>query len=162
MQPKKTGKKLNLEGCRPQGARNDTVQALDWPKDDKIRWVEWRIRELTIERGSYIDERGKWLLEQKAAGNRMLALGDKVAEYAVWLLKERDGLSWHQIAYRFFAAATEKEIETFESRVRRVHNRIERSHPGSKRFKPKPLSEQDKLVVQVAMHGGIVIRSSSA
>ncbi len=76
-----------------------------WPPEDCIRWVEWRIRELTIKSGQYIDERGKWLLEEKAAGGRRLAPGDKVADYAVWLLKVRDKLSWHQIAYRFFPFA---------------------------------------------------------
>jgi hypothetical protein len=29
----------------------------------------------------------------------------------VWLLEVRDGLSWHQIAYRFFTSANEESIE---------------------------------------------------
>jgi hypothetical protein len=114
---------------------------------------------LTIEGGEYVDQRGKWLLEEKAVSGRTLALGDNVAEYAVWLLKERDGLSWHQIAHRFFPAATEEEIETFESRVRRAYDRVERSHPGSKNFKPRRLSEEDKLLLQAVSHGAILIPS---
>lgn len=159
MRPQARPKETNLGGCRPENAKSDTVQRLDWPRDDKIRWVEWRIRELTIQDGKYVDERGKWLLEEKAAGGRKFAPGDKVADYAVWLLKDRDGLSWHQIAYRFFPAATEEKIEVFESQVRRAYNRVERNHPGSKRFKPKPLSKEDKLLLQAVMYGAIPIPS---
>ncbi len=150
---------MNLGGCRTEEAKNDTVPRLAWPKEDKIRWVEWRIRELTIQEGKYMDQRGKWLLEEKAAGDRKLAPGDKVTDYAVWLLKERDGLSWHRIAHRFFPAATEEEIETFESRVRRTYDRVERNHPGSKNFKPRPLSEEDKLLLQAVRHGAILTPS---
>jgi hypothetical protein len=159
MFPKKREKPTVLGVCRPTDAKSDTVVTFAWPKEDKLRWVEWRIRELTIEGGEYMDQRGTWLLEENAVGGRILALGDKVAEYAVWLLKERDGLSWHQIAHRFFPAATEEEIETFESRVRRVYNRVERNHPGSKRFNPAPLSKEDKLLPQAALHGMILIPS---
>ncbi len=162
MRPKRREKQTNSGGCRPKKAKNDTVPTFAWPREDKIRWVEWRIRELTIQEGKYVDQRGKWLLEEKASGGRKLTLGDKVADYAVWLLKERDGLSWHQIAYRFFPAATEEEIETFESRVRRVYDRVERNHPGSKQFKPTPLSKEDKLLLQAVSHGAILIPSSAA
>ena len=145
-------KQTNLEGCRPEKAVFDTVHH-SWGQEDRIRWVEWRVRELTIEAGEYVDERGRLLLEAKAAGGRRPTLGDKVVDYAVWLLKERDGLSWHQIAYQFFATANEKQIETYESRVRRAYYRVERSHPGSKQFKPTPLSERDKLLLQAVMLG---------
>jgi hypothetical protein len=159
MRPKRVEKQMNLGGCRTEEAQNDTVPRLAWPKEDQIRWVEWRIRDLTIQKGKYLDQRGKWLLEEKTAGGRRLALVDKVADYAVWLLKERDGLSWHQIAYTFFPAATEEEIETFESRVRRAYDRVERNHPGSKNCKPRPLSEEDKLLLQAVIHGAIPIPS---
>jgi hypothetical protein len=122
-----------------------------WPKDDRIRWIEWRIRELTIRTGEFVDERAKWLLEEKVAGGRKFALGDDVADYAVWLLKERDGLSWHQIAYRFFSDANEQEIEKYESRLRRVYDRVERSHPGSIAFRGPRLSELDKVLLQAVM-----------
>jgi hypothetical protein len=159
MRPKRGEKQTNLGGCRTEEAKNDTVPRLAWPKEDQIRWVEWRIREQTIQEGKYVDERGKWLLEEGAAGGRKFALEDNIADYAVWLLKERDGLSWHQIAYRFFPAATEEGIETFESRVRRAYDRVERNHPGSKNFKPRPLSKEDKLLLQAVIHGAIPIRS---
>jgi hypothetical protein len=150
--PKTRERKAILEGCRPEKAVSDTVDH-PWPLDDRVRWVEWRVRELTIEAGQYVDERGKLLLETKAAGGQKLTWGDKVADYAVWLLKERDGLSWHQIAYQFFPWAVEKQIETYESKVRRAYYRVERNHPGSKRFRPKPLSERDRLFLQAAIFG---------
>jgi hypothetical protein len=76
-------------------------------------------------------------------------------------MKERDGLSWHQIAYRFFPSATEEDIEKYESKVRRIYNRIEKNHPGSKTFKPRHLSEQDKLLLQALMSGVIPVYVSS-
>jgi hypothetical protein len=159
MLPNRSEKQTNLEGCRPEETKNDTVPTFAWPKEDRIRWVEWRIREWTIQEGEHVDPRGKWLLEERAVGGRQLTLGDEVADYAVWLLKERDGLSWHQLAYRFFPAATEEEIETFESRVRRAYNRVERNHPGSEQFKPKQLSKEDELLLQAVIHGAIPIPS---
>jgi hypothetical protein len=128
-----------------------------WAKEDRIRWVEWRVRELTIKNGKYVDERGKWLLDEKAAGGRKFAPGDKVADYAVWLLKVRDNLSWHQIAYRFFSSATEENIEKYELRVRRMFNRVEQNHEGSKKYRPKRLSEHDKLLLQAVMLGAIPV-----
>jgi hypothetical protein len=148
--------------------KNDTVETpcvagnrIPWKREDCIRWVEWRVGELTVERGKYVDERGRWLLEENAAGGRKLAPGDKVADYAVWLLKVRDGLSWHQIAYRFFPSATEEDIDKYELRVRRIYNRIERNHPGSKTFKPPRLSERDKLLLQAVMLGVIPVYVSA-
>jgi hypothetical protein len=126
---------------------------IPWPVEDCIRWVEWRIRELTIRRGKYVDERGRWLLEEKAAGGRKLVLGDKVADYAVWLLKVRDGLSWHQLAYRFFPHATEENIGKYKLKVRRARDRVESNHRGSKKFNARPLSRQDKLLLQAVMLG---------
>jgi hypothetical protein len=156
-------------GCRSKIAKNDTVNTprpegndIPWPHEDCIRWVEWRIRELTIESGEYVDERGKWLLEEKAAGGRKIVPGDKVADYAVWLLKERDSLSWHQIAYRCFPTATEEDIETYESRVRRIHGRVERNHPGSKNFKSPRFSEYDKFTVEAIMLGAFPVYISDS
>ncbi len=84
-----------------------------------------------------------------------------MADYAVWLLKVRDDLSWHQSAYRFFPTATEEDIEKYELRVRRVYDRVERNHPGSKKFKPPRLSERDKLLLQVVMLGVIPVYVSA-
>ena len=138
-------------------AQSSNPDRIPWPLDDCIRWIEWRVRELTIKNGQYVDERGKWLLEEKGAGGRKFRPGDQVADYAVWLLKLRDGLSWHQIAYRFFPSATEKDIEKYESKVRRIYSRVDRGHPGSSKFEPPQLSEYDKIVLQAIMSGVIPI-----
>jgi hypothetical protein len=76
-------------------------------------------------------------------------------------MKERDALSWHQIAYRFFPSATEEDIEKYESKVRRIYNRIEKNHPGSKTFKRPRLSECDRVVLQAITSGVIPIYVSS-
>jgi hypothetical protein len=157
-------KAMFLGGCRVKTTKSDTAggrslkeRRVAWPQEDRIRWIEWRVRELTIKNGQYIDERGKWLLEQKAAGGRRFVLGDKIADYVVWLLKVRDGLSWHQIAYRFFPGATEDEIEKFESKVRRAYARVERSHPGSEAYVPEELFERDEILLEAVMLGVIPV-----
>jgi hypothetical protein len=141
-------------------AKNDTVRpsvgtarGATWPHEDCIRWIESRVRELTIKNAQYVDERGKWLLEEKGTGGRKLKLNDKVADYAVWLLHIRDGLSWHQLAYRFFPVATEQNVDKYEQRVRRAYNRVEREHPGSMKYKPLRLSEQENLLLQAIWAG---------
>jgi hypothetical protein len=149
-------------------AKNNTVDArrpkagrIPWGLEDRIRWVEWRIRELTISKGKYTDERGRWLLEGKAAGGRKFEPGDAVSDYAVWLLHLRDGLSWHQLACRFFPFATEESVEKFELRVRRMFDRVERHHPGSEEFKPQPLSRQDKLLLRSVAYGVVPVYLSA-
>jgi hypothetical protein len=146
-------KNENQTGCRPEIPHSDTVETatIPWPKEDRIRWVEWRVSELTVRAGQYFDERGRWLLEQKGAGGRKLRWGDEdeVTDYAVWLLKYRDELSWHQLAYRFFPTATEDHIEGQESKLRRAYNRVER------KFKPARLSKNEKLILQAVMLGAV-------
>jgi hypothetical protein len=144
--------------------RNDTAKVesddpkrMAWSVAHRISWVEWRVRERTIKRGEYVDERGRWLLEAKMAGGRKFNLGDEVAEYAVWLFKVRDGLSWHQIAYRFFPTATETEIERYESRIRRVFQRVERRHPGSGHYRPPRLSAQERLILECVRYGVVPV-----
>jgi hypothetical protein len=127
-----------------------------------LRYIEWQVRRLTIKNGNYIDERGKFLLEEKAGGGRRFTLGDAVADYAVWLLKARDCLSWHQIACRFFPSATEEEIGKYELRIRRVYDRVERSHPGSEAFEPPPLSKSEKVLLEAVMMGVMPIEVACA
>lgn len=150
--PQKPPKDGFSGACRHEEAKSDTVNHR-WPREDRIRWVEWRVAELTVELGKYTDERGRLLLDRKSPLGHKLPWGDKLADYAVWLFKERDGLSWHRIAYLFFPSATEASIETFESKVRRAYARVERSHPGSKFYKPKPFSKEDMLLLRAAMFG---------
>ena len=130
---------------------------ISWGLEDRIRWVEWRIRELTISQGKYVDERGRWLLEEKAVGGRKLEPGDQLADYAAWILHARGDLSWHQLAYRFFPFATEEHIEGYKSKVRRMSERVERKHPGSKLFRPSPLSREDKHLLNAVMLGVVPV-----
>lgn len=150
-------------------AKNDTVKEVGerglrtpWEQDDCVRWVEWRIRELTIREGKYADERGKWLLEAKAAGGRKFTTGDAVAEYGIWLLKVRDGLQWHQIAYRFFPSATEEDIEKYKSRVRRIFERVEKNHPGSALYESPTLSDREETVLEAVIQGVIPVYISDS
>ena len=153
-------KSENQAGCRPETEVSDTVgtDSTGWPREDRIRYVEWRVRELTITGGRYTDERGRWLLEEKAAGGRKFIWrdGDEVTDYAVWLLKYRDDLSWHQLAYRFFPTATEDHIEGQESKLRRAYNRVER------KFKPARLSKDDTLLLRAVMLGAIPVPVGTA
>lgn len=136
---------------------NSAVNRTEWPVEDCIRWVEWRVRELTIREGKYVDDRGKWLLEEKRGGGRRLVPGDMVADYAVWLLHVRDDASWHQLAHQFFPFATEAHIEAYESKLRRTFRKVERMHPGRKSFRPSPLSKEEKLLLDAVKLGAIPI-----
>ena len=157
---KMAGKIENQAGCRPERVASDTAEtaATGWPREDRIRWVEWRVRELTIKGGKYVDERGRWLLEETNAGGRKFRWKDQdeLTDYAVWLLKYRDSLSWHELAYRFFPAAMEDHIEGQESKIRRAYNRVER------KFKPARFSKQEKLVIQAVMLGAVPIPVGTA
>lgn len=64
-------------------------RSLDWPKDDQIRWVQWRIREReTIEAGTS----PSWCKQ-----------GDcQLTEYRAWLLHEQEGRSFVQIGEQLF------------------------------------------------------------
>src|SRR5260370_25686426 len=140
--------------------KSDTVRkalrpknAFPWGREDCIRWIEWRTRELTVKDGKYTDERALWLLEKKAADGRHVGFGDALADYAIWLLKVRDGLTRHQIVYQCFPKADERIIETLESRVRRRFMKVERNHPGSAHFVPHRLTKQEKFMLEIAMTG---------
>ena len=57
----------------------------------------------------------------------------------IWLAKVRDGLSWPQIALKFFTSKNAASI----SKARRAYERVQRSHPAvtqkpRKRPGPKP------------------------
>jgi hypothetical protein len=124
-----------------------------WSEADRIRWIQYRIWDVAVKNGKYTDDRARWIIEKKAAGGRQVGFGDAVSDYAIWLLKVRDKLSWHQIAYRCFREANEANIETLESRVRRKFNSVERRHPGSASFVPRRLTKKEKLVLEILTSG---------
>jgi hypothetical protein len=126
---------------------------LELQKSKPLSFSEYRIWEISVKNGNYTDERARWIVEKKAAAGRQIGFGDPLADYAIWLLKVRDGLSWHQIAYRCFPKASERIIETLESRLRRRFNKVERNHPGSENFVPRKLTKHEKLILEILTIG---------
>ena len=61
------------------------IQSAPWPKDDEIRWVEWRIREREgIESGRRSAE---WGTQGQCS----------LQDYKAWILHVRDGISFRKI-----------------------------------------------------------------
>ena len=83
-----------------------------WPQEDRIRWVEQRLKEWdSVESG----RRPKDFAEQLPERN----------DLEVWLGKEREGLSWQQVAIRYFPDCFKRSKNAGMSMARRAHGRIE-------------------------------------
>ena len=104
--------------CRAISPENDNGgNLLDWPKDDRIRWVEWEIRRIVF-------------------GEPTPGSPGRI-DLEIWLSKERDGLSWYQIGLKFCGSKTSASV----SKVRRAFERVQRFNPGVEkepRQKPGP------------------------
>jgi hypothetical protein len=87
---------------------------MPWPKEDKIRWVEQRI----LER-EFIDR--------------------ELEDYTAWLLHVRDEDSFQDVGDLLHSKDLTPEGR--KAKAQRACDRVERRHPGSKSFKPTPLSE---------------------
>lgn len=86
------------------------VQKVAWPKEDEIRWVEWRIGEReTIAKGRMpdFDKRGNCDL----------------VDYHAWLLHERDHCSFQKIGDQLFPNCNEPDAR--KMRADRAHDRVE-------------------------------------
>src|SRR5439155_15248328 len=90
---------------------------MGWPKEDRIRWVEWRLKErIAKESGRHADR------DLDAEG-----IPDRIT-LEVWLAKERDGLSWQQIAIKYFPQYThDGQKSAGVSKARRVYMLVERA-----------------------------------
>lgn len=89
---------------------------MPWPKEDRIRWVEWRIRERIAK------ELGRSDRDLDSEG-----IPDKNS-LEVWLAKERDGLSWQQIAIKYFPQYGKSQRKSAGvSKARRAHGIVERA-----------------------------------
>ncbi len=132
----------------PENAPNDAPNCHPWPKVDRIRWVEWRVRRLTIYDGRYIDDRGRLLLEERRKELKLKltfrvksnARPDQVAYYAVWLFyeigkEEKKNLSWGKISRALFGDAT----EAFRLRARRMHKQVERELLKAEIVRPRAM-----------------------
>jgi hypothetical protein len=90
---------------------------LAWEKQHLINWIETRV----IRGIGGVPEAGR----------------PERIDLEIWLAKVRDGLSWQQIALKFFTSKNSASL----SKARRAYERVQRSHPGVKqkaRKRPGP------------------------
>ncbi|PYV77216.1 MAG: hypothetical protein DMG97_02220 [Acidobacteria bacterium] len=97
----------------------DQIQPVPWPKDDEIRWVQWRVWEReAIEAGKSAD----W--DKKGAYS--------LTDYRAWLLHERDHRSFQQVGELLFANCADPDnrkrraylaYDRVESEFRRGHHK---------------------------------------
>lgn len=91
---------------------------LTWPIEDRIRWVEQRLREWeSVRRGS------------RSADPQFVGCLPVRKDLEVWLAKERDGLSWQQIAIKYLRQSGMAAL----SKTRRAHARVERAIAPSRK-----------------------------
>src|SRR5713226_1969776 len=95
-----------------------------WPKEDRIRWVEERLRDRVAQesgRAEYVD------LPEEFPGRKSLE---------VWLAKERDGQSWQQIVIKHFPEYVKRKTPSKSagiSRARRAYMLVERALEPSRK-----------------------------
>jgi hypothetical protein len=79
---------------------------LAWVKEHLIRWIETRVQRCI----AGVHEEGR----------------PERIDLEIWLAKEKDELSWNQIALTFFTSKNAASL----SNARRAYDRVNRSHPG--------------------------------
>jgi hypothetical protein len=143
-------------GCGTRISENNSRSRTPVSKDDRIRCIESCVRELSIEpaklsteTAKVVDQRGAELIGEAAKTPGHYKWGDVIADYGVWLLKERDGRKWGEIAIKFFGSADNK----FKMRVRLAHARIEREYFSTENLDKKPRSETDEAYAQGLLDG---------
>lgn len=114
------------------------------------------MRELSIESGKVIDQRGAELIGEAAKTVGRYNWGDTIADCGVWLLKERDDWSWREIAIKFFGSADNKYV----MRVRLAHGRIEREYFSTENLHKKPRSKSNETYAQGVLDGWLGRRTS--
>ena len=110
---------------------------MTWPKEDRIRWAEWRLREWEA------------LESRQAFEGQSDETPPARKDLEVYLAKERDGLSWQQVVIRHFPEYRrgKKEITAGISMARRACLRIERAiAPPRKEFLRQLLDERIESV----------------
>lgn len=110
---------------------------MDWPKEDRVRWVEWRRNErLSAAAG-------------RNPGRDLDAEGvPDLQSLEVWLSKERDGRSWQQIVIKHFPHYDRRgQRSAGISKARRVYASVERAlSPSSKQLAGSILDARIKQV----------------
>jgi hypothetical protein len=104
--------------------KESKLELVPWPKDDEIRWVQWRIGEReAIDAGKTAD----WNKEGSCS----------LTDYRVWLLHEQDGLSFQEIGNRLFSQCAGPDNR--KMRAYRAHDRVEAEfHRGNRKRATKP------------------------
>jgi hypothetical protein len=88
-----------------------------WPKEDRVRWVEWRRNERLSDAAGRNPDR-----DLDAQGVPDLKSLD------VWLSKERDGLSWQQVVIKHFPQYDRRgQRSAGVSKARRMYASVERA-----------------------------------
>jgi hypothetical protein len=114
--------------------RQGYTDMMVWPKQDRIRWVEWRRNERLSEEAGRNPDRD---LDGERVPDRL--------SLEVWLAKERDGLSWQQIVIKYFPEYNGREKRPAGiSKARRVWMVVERA-----------LSPTPKLAAKYLLDGRI-------
>src|SRR5690348_444104 len=95
-----------------------------WRKEDRIRWVEWRLRERTTAEKEKEKDRTELDIDREheldAAGvPPRLAL-------EIWLAKDRDSQSWLQIVIKFLPQYAKAKVAGI-SHARRLHSTVQRA-----------------------------------
>ncbi len=89
---------------------------MGWPKEDRIRWVEWRRNERLSEAAG------------RNPGRDLDAEGvPDLQSLEIWLSKERDGFSWQQIVIKHFPQYRRGQKSAGVSKARRVFASVERA-----------------------------------
>ena len=97
---------------------------MTWPKADRIRWVECRLQEWSSLKSGRREPDPEFERSVPA-----------VKDLEVFLAKERDELSWQQIAVKHFPECARRSKAAGMSMARRAHKRIEEAiAPPRKKF----------------------------
>ncbi|HVA17348.1 MAG TPA: hypothetical protein VMV59_06510 [Candidatus Dormibacteraeota bacterium] len=134
-QPPEKHVEIEIEPKRNQRADHSELNH-PWSKEDRITYIEGRLTELRMTLAH--------LQQFEASGHSVEAelhrVEREIEKRENWLLIERDGLTWGDVAKRK-AGEQPRRVQSLKSQVRRDWEAVERSHPGSGLYKltPEPI-----------------------
>jgi hypothetical protein len=103
----------------------NTIESVPWPKEDEIRWVEWRIREREgIESGRRSPD---WGMQGHCS----------LQDYKVWILHVRDGVSFQKIGDELFLV--DADPENRKMKAYRAYKSVEAEFRRGNRKRTEPL-----------------------
>jgi len=105
--------------------RANKIESVPWPKEDELRWVEWRIRER----------------EGIESGRRSADWGTKgqcsLQDYKTWILHVRDGISFQRIGDELFPV--DPDPDNRKMKAYRAYKSVESEFRRGDRKKTEPL-----------------------